>query len=57
MVRTLKTRYAVGDMVRDMASRRVAGVAGNGAIADKAGKRIAEVRSKVGDGEKQACEP
>ena len=52
-VRILKTRYAVGDMV-SMASRRVAGVVGNGAIADRAGKRIVEVRSRVGAGEKQA---
>jgi hypothetical protein len=53
-VRILKTRYVVGDRVRGMASLRVAGVVGNGAIADKAGKRIVEVQSRVGDGEKQA---
>ena len=39
-VRVLKTRYAVGDMMRGMASLRVAVVVGNGAIADKAGKGL-----------------
>ena len=59
MARILKTLYAVGGMARGMAGQMAAGVVGNGATADEAGKRIVwcmEVRSRAGGREKQAYE-